>query len=176
MKGIATKLSFVAAALVMSGVVAGAQTLTSVATVNVTATVTASLAATDGNNMNFPDRHSGRRVLDDFAERVWRGQSEHRRREQSGHYDHRDDAAGDACRPEQLDARHRQLSVLLQPEQHEHRLHADGDRQRGDDFWSGAERHGQRVSVDRRDARLTELRARRSATTAANMTDTVTAP
>jgi len=55
MKGIASKFSLVAAALVMSGAVAGAQTLTSVATVNVSATVTASLAATNGNNLNFPN-------------------------------------------------------------------------------------------------------------------------
>jgi hypothetical protein len=55
MKGIASKVAFVAVALVMSGAVAGAQTLTSVATVNVSATVTASLAATDGNNLSFPN-------------------------------------------------------------------------------------------------------------------------
>ena len=54
MKGFTSKLALTVAALAISGAVANAQTLTSVATVSVSATVTASLAATNGGNLNFP--------------------------------------------------------------------------------------------------------------------------
>jgi hypothetical protein len=53
MKGITSKLALTVAALAMTSAVAGAQ-LTSVATVAVSATVTASLAATNGGNLAFP--------------------------------------------------------------------------------------------------------------------------
>lgn len=54
MKGLTSKLALTVAAIAISGAVANAQTLTSIATVSVSATVTASLAATNGGNLNFP--------------------------------------------------------------------------------------------------------------------------
>ena len=54
MKGITSKLALTFAALALSGAAANAQTLTSVATVSVSATVTAALAATNGGNLSFP--------------------------------------------------------------------------------------------------------------------------
>jgi len=54
MKGMSSKIALTVAAIAFSGAVANAQTLTSVATVSVSATVTASLAATNGGNLNFP--------------------------------------------------------------------------------------------------------------------------
>ena len=52
MKGLSSKIALTVAALAMTGAIANAQT--SVATVTVSAQVTASLAATNGGNLNFP--------------------------------------------------------------------------------------------------------------------------